>query len=242
MDERKARIVFEMVDTEDADDRLSTERRTIFLSILSVCPRSHETAAGLAIGEITAVANCHLHADHSGQNLLFPGVPIFVQPAEWAAAHGPEEYTINDWIDFPGARYEQIPGDWFLLPPSHEKDQAAVRDAERALREYVERYPSDENIPQATDVQGTYRMNLDKGAGTDPGDYVQLGTIDNGLSGCPAIGTYAVASTSDLRQSVDLITDANGGFWIFLGTQSSYDGRHELWLSQLKLRFVIPTP
>ena len=52
----------------------------------------------------------------------------------------------------------------------------------------------------------------------------------------------AVSSTADLRQSVDLITDANGGFWIFLGTQSSYDGRHELWISQLKLRFVFPTP
>jgi hypothetical protein len=98
------------------------------------------------------------------------------------------------------------------------------------------------NIPQATDVQGTYRMNLDKGAGTAPGDYVQLGTIANGLAGCPAVGTYAVSSTADLRQSVDLITDANGGFWIFLGTQSSYDGRHELWISQLKLRFVFPTP
>jgi outer membrane protein assembly factor BamD len=58
------------------------------------------------------------------------------------------------------AYYEQIPGDWFLLPPSHEKDQAAVRDAERALREYVERYPSDENIPQATEVLKEVRGRL----------------------------------------------------------------------------------
>ena len=61
--------------------------------------------------EITAIANCHLHADHSGQNLRFPGVPIYVQPAEWAVAHGPEEYTILDWVDFPGARIEQVAGD-----------------------------------------------------------------------------------------------------------------------------------
>ena len=65
--------------------------------------------------EITAVANCHLHADHSGQNLLFPGVPIYVQPAEWAAAHEPD-YTIVDWIDFPGARYEQVAGDHEVAP------------------------------------------------------------------------------------------------------------------------------
>src|SRR5437870_13525337 len=40
--------------------------------------------AGVDEPEITAIANCHLHADHSGQNLLFAGIPIYVQPAEWA--------------------------------------------------------------------------------------------------------------------------------------------------------------
>lgn len=44
--------------------------------------------------------------------------------------------------------YKQIPGDWFILPPSEEKEQSAVRDAERALREYVGRYPKDEGIAE----------------------------------------------------------------------------------------------
>jgi N-acyl homoserine lactone hydrolase len=76
-----------------------------------------EALADTAIdpAEITAVANCHLHADHSGQNALFPGVPIYVQPAEWAAAHEPD-YTIVEWIDFPGARYEQVAGDHEVAP------------------------------------------------------------------------------------------------------------------------------
>jgi len=68
-------------------------------------------AAGLDKAEITALANCHLHADHSGQNLLFPGIPIYVQPAEWAVAHGDDDYTILDWVDFPGARIKQVAGD-----------------------------------------------------------------------------------------------------------------------------------
>ncbi|HUG29237.1 MAG TPA: N-acyl homoserine lactonase family protein [Candidatus Limnocylindria bacterium] len=72
-------------------------------------------AAGLHLQEITAIANCHLHADHSGQNGRFPSVPIFVQPAEWAAAHEPD-YTILDDIDFEGARYEQIAGDHEVAP------------------------------------------------------------------------------------------------------------------------------
>ena len=71
--------------------------------------------AGLDPAEITALANCHLHADHSGQNVRFPGVPIYVQPAEWAAAHEPD-YTILEDIDFPGARYEQVAGDHDVAP------------------------------------------------------------------------------------------------------------------------------
>jgi glyoxylase-like metal-dependent hydrolase (beta-lactamase superfamily II) len=72
-------------------------------------------AAGIDPAEVTAVANCHLHADHAGQNGAFPGVPIYVQPAEWRVAHE-TEYTILDWIDFPGARYEPIAGDHEVAP------------------------------------------------------------------------------------------------------------------------------
>ena len=58
--------------------------------------------AGIAPDDVTAVVNCHLHVDHAGQNRLFPGIPIYVQPAEWEIAHT-TEHTILDWIDFPGA-------------------------------------------------------------------------------------------------------------------------------------------
>jgi N-acyl homoserine lactone hydrolase len=66
--------------------------------------------AGVAIAEVGAVVNCHLHVDHAGQNSLFAGVPIYVQPAEWEIAHT-TDHTILDWIDFPGARYDQVAGD-----------------------------------------------------------------------------------------------------------------------------------
>ena len=36
--------------------------------------------SGIAIDDVTAVVNCHLHVDHAGQNSLFPGIPIHVQP------------------------------------------------------------------------------------------------------------------------------------------------------------------
>ena len=65
---------------------------------------------GIELGDIDALVNCHLHVDHAGQNALFPGVPIYVQPAEWEVALT-TEHTILEWIDFPGARYEAIAGD-----------------------------------------------------------------------------------------------------------------------------------
>jgi N-acyl homoserine lactone hydrolase len=71
--------------------------------------------AGLELGDVSAVVNCHLHVDHAGQNGLFPGIPIYVQPAEWEIAHT-TEHTILDWIDFPGAAYRPIAGDHEPVP------------------------------------------------------------------------------------------------------------------------------
>lgn len=66
--------------------------------------------AGLAVNDVIAVANSHLHFDHAGQNARFSNVPIYVQRIEQAAARA-EGYTIGEWIDFPGARYETLDGD-----------------------------------------------------------------------------------------------------------------------------------
>jgi N-acyl homoserine lactone hydrolase len=66
--------------------------------------------AGLSLDDVTAVANCHLHADHSGQNSAFPDRPIYVQAAEWELAHT-TDHTVLEWIDFPNARYVPLTGD-----------------------------------------------------------------------------------------------------------------------------------
>jgi N-acyl homoserine lactone hydrolase len=62
---------------------------------------------GISLADVTGAANCHLHFDHSGQNVRLPGVPIFVQRAEWAMVHEPN-YTIPEWIDAPGLSYEML--------------------------------------------------------------------------------------------------------------------------------------
>ena len=48
----------------------------------------------------TAVANCHLHADHAGQNPRSRTSRSTSRPTEWEIAHT-TDHTILDWIDFP---------------------------------------------------------------------------------------------------------------------------------------------
>jgi N-acyl homoserine lactone hydrolase len=71
--------------------------------------------AGIALEAVTTVVNCHLHADHAGQNAGVIGIPILVQPAEWEVAHT-TDHTILDWIEGPGVRYEHIAGDHDVAP------------------------------------------------------------------------------------------------------------------------------
>ena len=71
---------------------------------------------GISLADVTGVSNCHLHFDHSGQNVRIPkGVPIFVQRAEWAKVHEPD-YTVPEWIDAPGLTYEVLDGEIEVAP------------------------------------------------------------------------------------------------------------------------------
>ncbi len=71
--------------------------------------------AGLHPSDIVAVINTHLHFDHCGENRLFPNTPVYVQADEYEAAQDPL-YTVREWIEFPGARLEQLSGESELLP------------------------------------------------------------------------------------------------------------------------------
>jgi glyoxylase-like metal-dependent hydrolase (beta-lactamase superfamily II) len=67
-------------------------------------------ANGHRLGDVRLVINSHLHFDHCGNNMLFAGVPIFVQATEYQAARQPN-YTIPEWVDFEGAEYAVVDGD-----------------------------------------------------------------------------------------------------------------------------------
>lgn len=95
---------------------------------------------GIAPREVVGLVNSHLHFDHCGQNVSFPGVPIYVQRREWEVAHS-EDYTVLEWVDFAGATYVQVdrerqvlPGVRVLATPGHTPGhQSVVVDADGGI-------------------------------------------------------------------------------------------------------------
>jgi outer membrane protein assembly factor BamD len=57
--------------------------------------------------------------------------------------HPTHDMTINGYASYRigEAYYKMLPGDWWLLPPSYEKDQSATADAHRQLTSFLEKYP-----------------------------------------------------------------------------------------------------
>jgi N-acyl homoserine lactone hydrolase len=68
------------------------------------------------VQRVTQVVITHMHFDHHGANRLFPGVPINVQRVELEDARTQDDYTVRDWIDFPGANYVEHDGEAEILP------------------------------------------------------------------------------------------------------------------------------
>ncbi|MBC7173613.1 MAG: outer membrane protein assembly factor BamD, partial [Polyangiaceae bacterium] len=47
------------------------------------------------------------------------------------------------------AHFKQIPREWLLSPPTHERDQTPALDALRHLRRFVRDFPADDRVPEA---------------------------------------------------------------------------------------------
>jgi N-acyl homoserine lactone hydrolase len=78
-------------------------------------PVHHDLAAaldrvGVGVGDVATVINTHLHFDHCGGNLRFPGVPLIAQERELAAATE-AGHTVPEWVWFPGADWRPVDGE-----------------------------------------------------------------------------------------------------------------------------------
>jgi N-acyl homoserine lactone hydrolase len=140
---------------------------------------------GIDIGDVEGVINSHLHFDHCGQNNLFPGVPLWVQSDEWHAAQM-ADYSIPEWIDFPGANYRLIsgwasplPGVVIIPTPGHTPGHQSVvveMDGDHVLLAGQACYSSQEWMGTTNGIDGssrawnsdTYGRSLDGLRGSEP--------------------------------------------------------------------------
>jgi len=65
-----------------------------------------------------------------------------------------ERYPSDEMVDYALFRrglsyFHLIPSSWFVLPPSHVRDQTPTREALRELRDFVDRFPSSEHVEEA---------------------------------------------------------------------------------------------
>ncbi len=81
------------------------------------------------------LADAEFGAEHYLQAI--DGFKMFIKfhPTHDMVINGYASYRIGE------AYYKMLPGDWWLLPPSYEKDQSATSDAYRQLDTFIKKYP-----------------------------------------------------------------------------------------------------
>ncbi len=81
---------------------------------------------------------------------------------EFRKLHPTHEKTRNGDILFgiASSYYKMLPGDFWLYPPSHEKDQSATYDASRELKRFLTKYPKSENQPKAKKMLAEVKKRL----------------------------------------------------------------------------------
>jgi outer membrane protein assembly factor BamD len=125
-----SRSAKELFDTamEEFDDEDCTEAEKLFEDVRRKFPYSkYAVDAELRIADCKFSDGSHAEAAVAYQQFI-KAHPTNVD-ADYAA--------FRRGIAF----VEQIPGDFFIMPPSHERDQAATRDARDAFSSFLRTYP-----------------------------------------------------------------------------------------------------
>jgi N-acyl homoserine lactone hydrolase len=127
-------VYVHLIDHPDARVLVDTGMTELHPAVADMEPRLRPlTEQDLDLSGIDIVVNTHLHFDHCGGNHLFAGMPIYVQRLELDDARSQDDYTIREWVDAPGVRYEPVDGEFELLPglrlvpaPGHSRGMQVV--------------------------------------------------------------------------------------------------------------------
>src|SRR5258708_24996623 len=110
-------VYVHVIDHPDARVLVDTGMTELHPAVADMDPRLRPLSEqDFDLAGIDIVVNTHLHFDHCGGNHLFAGKPIYVQSRELDDARSEDDYTIREWVDAPGVRYEPVDGELELLP------------------------------------------------------------------------------------------------------------------------------
>ena len=110
-------VYVHVIDHPDARVLVDTGMTELHPAVADLDPRLRPLSKqDFDLAGIDIVVNTHLHFDHCGGNHLFGGRPIYVQRRELDDARSEDDYTIREWVEAPGVRYEPVDGELELLP------------------------------------------------------------------------------------------------------------------------------
>jgi N-acyl homoserine lactone hydrolase len=110
-------VYVHLIDHPDGRVLVDTGKTELRPEVADMEPRLFPlTEQPLDLDSIDVVVNTHLHFDHCGGNHLFAGRTIYVQRQELEDARTEDDYTIREWVDAPGVRYDPVDGERELLP------------------------------------------------------------------------------------------------------------------------------
>ncbi|HVD71460.1 MAG TPA: MBL fold metallo-hydrolase [Actinomycetota bacterium] len=110
-------VYVHVIDHPDARVLVDTGLTELHPAVADLDPRLRPLSKqNFDLAGIDIVVNTHLHFDHCGGNHLFSGKPIYVQRRELDDARIEDDYTIREWVEAPGVRYEPVDGELELLP------------------------------------------------------------------------------------------------------------------------------
>lgn len=91
--------------------------------------------------------------------------------------------------------------------------------------------------PVRTVEDGHVRLSVDKGQQSqEGGNALLLGDMRNGEPGCGPEVPWALKRHEDGR-TIEVIADAEGGLWLFFGSESGFEVRHELYFTRFEASF-----
>lgn len=84
-----------------------------------------------------------------------------------------------------------------------------------------------------------YRMNVSKGNQAERGeDAVVIGSIENGSRNCENT-PYQMVTVHSQNNPLTATPDETGSLWFFVGTDSGFEGRTELYIDSIEIRLTL---